>query len=219
MILAHFATFFRATVLRSDDRLCFTSKFSAQIGCGLISRMPIIPNGFLPPINRAAGKGWLHMWMTRKVAARILIWLVAATTPFQGISAAACDCNRDGECCLNQQASTCCCSAETEKSGGYCCSSRQSAATVRCCGQHGTCGDSSCDCGLQCPCRKARRPAPALPPIDTNSWDRLASDLAAPASDWEVRPDVHVRRQRDPFLIADREAVLDRCASLCRFTL
>lgn len=162
------------------------------------------------------------------IIARTLIWLAAITLPVQAIPAASCGCTsstnwenaeRTASCSCSEAKvlqGTCCCSRKASVPRASCCSNNRPANTTRCCCNQ---TDSGCNCGMTCQCGKGKQPTPAAPPVENHSSDSLACDslLVSPIAT-PNQPHV-TRRQDDSSSVSDALAALDRCVSLCRFTI
>lgn len=171
------------------------------------------------------------MGMIHKPAARTLIWLAAMTLPFQGLSVASCGCDR-ANCCQNdEQPGGCCCSTDQVHEERCCCAGNRAASTESCCaavGQHPVsrcCCQShggqgtACRCGPDCQCGKSGQPTPTVPPAESKSPDKVVNGLVSAAAVATVsRPQI-TRQHHDPSPASNALAALDRCISLCRFTL
>lgn len=168
------------------------------------------------------------MSMTNTITARTFIWLTAFLFPLQGLSSAPCRC-ANGKSCCSQKPTECC-----RCTGAKICRCRESSPCRKvhhsCCSADGvkqtcwgtetsTIGDASgCNCGMNCPCRENNQPAPATPPVENNHpSEKVTSEtiLIAPAP---VVLSSLIKQPHD-CLPLDAMAALDRCVSLCRFTL
>ncbi len=199
----------------------------------------------------------LIMWITKRIAARTLIWLAAVTVPVQGLPAAACGCTSGRSCCQKDEKSgSCCCAAKSHASGKpqHSCCQQRSADRCRCTGAKvGRCGESSpcrkqsrsccaervatgtrcaannsdtfgvlaCKCGVNCQCGTSKEPRePVAPPVENNNpTEKMASDSGSIARDATAHAPQITQRHADACVEADALTALDRCASLCRFTL
>ena len=137
------------------------------------------------------------------ISARLLIWLAAISVPVQGLPAWSCACSAGS----NQACD------EGEPQQACCCGDRDS-----CCGR-----GQACKCGSGCQCGKPKQPQPAAPaPVDdSRPLEKLLADaeivtsgtiavVSEPPSltEWSHGSDR-----------AHAAAALDRCISLCRFTI
>lgn len=180
-------------------------------------------------MGEMSSKGLLNMSELHHIAARTLIWLAALTMPVQGISMASCGCCSSESCCASaEQSACCCCSTARSGNGGRCCAGKRlESGRLQRSIPHES-GASSCEfcqtgsdrtCGPTCQCGKAQQSAPATPPVESNVAENLAMDLvSSPIVATAYQP--QVTRQHDaPSSASDGLAVMDRCVSLCRFTL
>ncbi len=162
----------------------------------------------------------LLMWITKNTTVRSLIWLAAITVPVQGLPAASCGCTGGKTCCKKEQFKGCCCLAAKDREGRYCCAKQQPAATHSCCSKAGSGQDLACKCGFNCPCGKTSRQTPATPPVENNNQtEKAASDSLATNSVAIVDQLQITQRHQDASGVAEALTALDRCVSLCRFTL
>lgn len=152
-------------------------------------------------------------------AAKFVLWLIAITIPVQGFPAVPCRCEG---ALVNQHANTpnpgCCCGLAEKKAGTCCCSNSDTASKPSCCDS--CCGnaESECPCGGNCRCGKSEPPQPLAPvsheyPVEkaapeTNFGDRA---LLLPTPKTPELDGSHVS--------SSTATALDRCATLCRFTL
>lgn len=153
------------------------------------------------------------MSITRNIVARTLIWLAALTVPVQGLAAASCGCT-GGKA-----------HSEAKPSTGGGCSTRKASDSPLCCGERrqdagqSCCGNSTCQCGLSCRCGETKQQQPVTPPAEQNQSEKVANDSLATASIATACPTQTTRRHEDASADANALAALDRCVSLCRFTL
>lgn len=157
---------------------------------------------------------------------RVGIWFMILLLPLQGLGieirtcAGSVACTADnavpgGCCCLakRQQERSCCCHAST---ASRCSSDRQS---VTCC--HRTAKvDTSCQCGIGCSCGNAPSSnPPAVPTRDGDSrTSNAASALMLHAFDTAIA--VKSPQQRMVHQLETIQSLsVDRCSTLCRFTL
>ena len=171
-----------------------------------------------PPAG-AASNGLLLMWITRNITARTLIWLAAVTVPVQGLPAPSCGCTGGEACCKQQHVRGCCCSARKVRERCCCCASLQAGAGSSCCSEAESGQDSSCNCGLDCQCGKATQQEPATPPVEDNQTEKVVGDsLTTTTRATFGQPQTTRRREYESAGVVAVTA-LDRCTSLCRFTL
>lgn len=131
-------------------------------------------------------------------------------------------------CCQEQIAGPCrCTGAKVCRCGDKnpcrerahaCCTER--ATTHSCCSSCDTAGESACPCGINCQCGQSKEPSkPAAPPVENNTAEKVASDSVSTVSLATVVQPPIARRTLDSSAMTDALAALDRCATLCRFTL
>ena len=177
----------------------------------------------------AVSKGLLNMRISKNIAARTLISVAVATIPVQGLPTAACACTSTARHSCSQQSDVgpCpCTGARICRCGLGCpclrpaCSCQ--AARCRSCATSNSLADfkPQCPCGASCQCGQGSGPTkPASTPVETNSSKQLANDsLATPSAIAICQPDAAFPRL-DPNGGPDALAAIDRCATLCRFTL
>jgi len=154
----------------------------------------------------------------RTFAVRLLIWLTAMTLPLQGVPASvSCGCARMANAVgPSEPAHGCCCGQAKAQPMSSCCANH-----VRRVERHSCCGRQAdrCTCCPNCRCKKVKHPAPAKPPVERRAAEKsnpvwtlpvfrtVASPSRASYSFPAIAPAPHAVR------------ALDRCASLCRFTL
>ncbi len=81
-------------------------------------------------------------------------------------------------------------------------------------------GLPECACGLSCRCGATEEPTPATPPVEnTTSAEKIADAAASAASDVAVVEPQNTQCRCETPSETFTLAALDRCASLCRFTL
>lgn len=143
------------------------------------------------------------------------VWVVVLMIPVQSLPAATCACGPSSSCCSESASGeSSCCSAEKQVgTTDSCCS------TTPCCSTTENGSSSGCQCGIHCQCGQDEQPSPSTPPVESNAAEKLAN-----ASLWTVSVTIlyqpHVtQRRNDSSAAADSLAALDRCVSLCRFTL
>jgi len=211
----------RANTARTANEMLVTSSFPLIFGCRSTPQKPISWNGVSPPATWAASRGSLLMWITRTIAARTLIWLAAIAIPVQSVPAASCACTGGNACYSeNEQTQGCCCSAEKVREGRCCCARRKAESRHSCCSNAKSSHDSGCKCGINCQCGKSQPPQPTAPPVERNSpTEKVVSDGAlAVFIAGVVLPEVLPQRI-DVSIELGTVTALDRCVSLCRFTL
>ena len=159
------------------------------------------------------------MWFTNGITARTVIWLAAITTLLQTLPTAACGCTGGEVACRAVRSNGCCCAAEQVLEGHARCTPRPTTGKRLCCNRSPSGQGSNCPCGLNCDCGKANEPKPAAPPTGSNQIDRLASNSLQTVAIVTVDFAQAMQRHQDVFAGATALAALDRCISLCRFTL
>ncbi|MBA2116121.1 hypothetical protein HOV93_33100 [Planctomycetes bacterium FF15] len=152
------------------------------------------------------------------IAGRVGIWTLILILPLQSIFAGGQACmaattlgcgeSNGCQCCLEQrQGKTCCCQGSASKTHGNCCHASNTNAV-------------ECSCGIACPCGHATPvESPAIPTRD--------SDARADIVSWAftVNPIDTVTQIKFPLqglrlqLAAIQAVSVDRCSTLCRFTL
>lgn len=167
------------------------------------------------------------MWYTRKIAARILVWLAAMSVPVQSMPAS-CACSDSDACCSETgHPRSCRCSATKVREGRCCCRARdrdgecQDAVSKRsCCSSRRRAPVSECTCGLNCRCGKANPPKHLPPPAENdNSTEKVAKNTLSLAC-VTVVSQVPARGHRsDGTANAHAYGARNRCVSLCRFML
>jgi hypothetical protein len=142
-------------------------------------------------------------------------------------SASCCSQKRIGRCCCTgakvcrcgegspcRRQSRACCSVQA--TNGSCCSGSDSVARQKAGCQ---CG-ADCPCGANCQCGKPNAPSePAAPPVENSSPERIVASSAAVASLATVCQPSTTRQHLDRCAKADALAAVDRCITLCRFTI
>jgi len=168
-------------------------------------------------------KGFSFMGMTNTITTRILICLAILTVPLQGLPAASCNCSLG---CSQSVMNCCCCTGApvchcgegteitTESTSG--CES-QSEVDASCIEIQAT-EPGTCSCGTECHCGEQRQPvSPLVPSSDAkNPSEKLVSlsQLTMVTTIVDQPP-----KSGKPRCISAPLVSLDRCVSLCRFTL
>ena len=174
---------------------------------------------------------------------RTFVWAVILMTPVQSLPAATCGCGTSNSCGeQEEQFNGCSCSVQLVRSGRCCCAKKRTAESRRrccksrpkgsCCragkliGKNSTCCSSkngeqrsSCDCGIDCQCGKSHQPRPTAPPVENNTAEKLASNSITIAPAGFVCTTQNTQRYRVASTARDAVGALDRCVSLCRFTI
>ncbi len=183
------------------------------------------------------------MWITQHIAARTLVWLAAMVIPVQGFPSVACGCTRDTTAIEESVSSQACCNATSQTTSSRCpctganicrcgedssckrqdrtcCSART--ALHSCCSGSGCacCAEGTCSCGANCQCGNNNAPTnPVAPPVENNSNERIVADSTALASLATIYQPCPTRHQLDVSAGTDASSSLDRCITLCRFTI
>lgn len=129
-------------------------------------------------------------------------------SPCRCTGAKICRCGETSSChqeSSSDQNSSCC---SGKNAGNSCCSSGDSGCTT-------------CSCGDSCQCGKSQNnapAAPAAPPVENNSPERVLADSAA-ASCETAYLNSATRRHFNVRTELDALSAHDRCVSLCRFTI
>lgn len=174
----------------------------------------------LCPATAAKSEGLLIMRITKHIAARTLIWLVAIAVPVQGLPAASCGCPRSISCCQKTgQSKVCCCSAEQVRAGRCCCTQRTGKVVQSSCCKAQCWANSSCRCGVNCRCGETEPPSPAALPVENSPTRNSVSDAVSTISVTAGYQPQLSRRPNDTSAETGLFTALDRCVSLCRFTL
>jgi hypothetical protein len=157
-----------------------------------------------------------------KAISRLLIYLAILAGPIQGLPAATCGCGGSN---LFSNASCTCCGATTKSEGGCCCSTRQQNGPTSCCSKSKrekdtTCGRAAnCGCGANCQCGKSRSIPPATPAIGNHDAEQLVAEDLSTVTTATVRIFPSVMTQVADGWDSLPATALERCTSLCRFTL
>jgi hypothetical protein len=175
-----------------------------------------------PTIGRPTNQ---QVFLMFHAARKVLIWTMAAAIPIQGLPVGSCHCASAAESAsvdrsvhgAQEHAGTCCSARGARHS---CCSARHRHAPMCCCCAGKACGGCHhCTCGIDCPCRQKKQPSPATPPVGQRPLEKVLCLTLDTTSLVAVTP--HVRPQRLAAALSPFDAAggLDRCISLCRFTL
>lgn len=160
------------------------------------------------------------MFTTRPITTRTLNWLAAISILLQGLPAVSCGCTASSTCGQTSAPShTCCCSSEDINKGQCCCSRKEAGSAQSCCGGVSSNQDSTSRDGCNCQCGKTQQNPPATPPTENDQLEKLVTDSLALTSLATVSQPQTVLRQRVVSSDAIAFAALDRCISLCRFSL
>lgn len=183
------------------------------------------------------------MWITHHIAARTFVWLAVVTIPVQSLPSVACDCTSGMTCSVEgEQSQGCCCASSCcgiqtpgscrctsakvcrcdeasscHQQSRTCCSGKK--ATNSCCSDDKS--TNGCSCGDNCQCGENNTPAePAVPPVDNSSSKRILVESAATdSSATAYLPSATTRQHLDVQAGVDALSTLDRCVTLCRFTI
>lgn len=165
------------------------------------------------------------MLTTANITARALIWLATLAIPAQGLQVNTCGCGGNERSQTSESARSCCSSAGEVSDGcccapiePACCSQREDSSEQSCCGSSTTSG-SSCQCGSDCQCGKVKAPTPVTPPAENTAPEKVTIDTASVHSTTTLCPPQTSQRQTTAASAFDAIAAIDRCISLCRFTL
>ena len=163
------------------------------------------------------------MLTTANFIARSLIWMAVIAIPAQGMQVSTCGCGEGNVASSANGGSSPCCHSAAPKSGGCCCI----AEPATCCGDSTTSADapccssdsSSCQCGINCQCGKVKAPTPTRPPVENTGPEKVSIDSLSVDSQVYFCPLHSDERHTSATPSAGVMAALDRCISLCRFTL
>ena len=150
-------------------------------------------------------------------ATRLISALLATALLLNGVAASGmtvCDCRASR--------STCCCSrpeSGSRSSRGCCCAGTKTFGRRSCCrgpsgSRESSCRRSGCTCGCQ-----RDLPVPATPAESNDPPKQAASDFASGVSVATVSALPLPQRRHDASVELDAFSALNRCTSLCRFTL
>jgi len=162
------------------------------------------------------------MWITQQLVARSLVWLATVAIPVQGLSTTTYyGCNSGMVCSSSfSAAQASCCSQQVAGSwqpGNCACCSGNEAGSSCCSSDNSTAG---CSCGDNCQCGQSNIPAkPAVPPAGNSSPERIFVDSTATASSAVVYLASTTRPPSNGQAGAGILSALDRCVTLCRFTV
>lgn len=129
--------------------------------------------------------------------------------------ASICRCGEKSDCCRSK-ATSCCSSAGDRHSfqRKSCCQTRSC-----CCGSDVVSG-TGCSCGDNCRCGQSEPPAhPATPPAEDCSTDRVVAASSMPTISGDAASVLPRHFRFDSAALAASLPSIDRCISLCRFTL
>lgn len=158
-------------------------------------------------------------------ATRAGIWFLILLLPLQGLGIEIRACAGSVACTSGKADHCgCCCSAKRKQERSCCCHAstccRSTAESQSPCCQHSAAADSSCQCGIGCPCGNA--PSSNPPAIPTRDSDSRASNasLVLTLHAFDSALDVKSPQQRIHLQLETIQSLtVDRCSTLCRFTL
>lgn len=177
------------------------------------------------------------MWMSKTITTRIMVCLAALTVPLQGLPAASCHCcpgqsQTDTECCSEQGSSTdsqttrcrctgaavCHCSDDAELPSISAPTLESRPSDITCSSEIQAVESGTCSCGTDCHCGSHHQPvSPLAPaPVENNPAEKLVD---FPEVVFVVTIDNLSQTAGKTHFNAAPQAALDRCVSLCRFTL
>lgn len=181
------------------------------------------------------------MQFAHHIVARTLVWLAAATLPLQGLPVTSCSCTSVTACSVTaEQSHGCCCSGKNPANcpctGAKVCRCGKASPCQRqdhrnCCTRGARChcclGEccspargGPCPCGANCQCGKNNGPtAPAVPPVEHSSPERIVAATAAAVTFVTVQQASTTRQHSETRAGTDALSALDRCVTLCRFTI
>lgn len=142
---------------------------------------------------------------------------------FETTSATCCSQQALGPCrctgakiCRCDETSSCHQGSGSSESGSCCSGSK---ATDSCCSSDET--GAGCSCGANCQCgQQENKPAePSAPPVEHNSPERILIDSAESTSIEAAYLPSTTRRHTALCASVDALSALDRCVTLCRFTI
>ena len=170
------------------------------------------------------------MLTTTNLTARALIWLATLAIPAQGLQVTACGCGGDAgdvqaspseiPCCgkVDNALRSSCCGAEAVEEKSCCCArkpdSPRNSASESCCSP-----GTTCQCGAHCQCGTARAPAPTTPPVENTAAAKVTVYTTSAKSTVAICPSQAAPRYDHSATVFVSMAALERCISLCRFTL
>ncbi|QDV73791.1 hypothetical protein Spa11_19900 [Botrimarina mediterranea] len=124
-----------------------------------------------------------------------------------------CRCGKDSSCC--QPKASCCSTALPKCSGASCCHGRSC-----CSGGSEETSNNGCSCGDNCQCGQSDSPSqPSTPPAEDTPTERVLLALTMPSAPNGVALSLPERCRFDFLALAASLPAVDRCVSLCRFTL
>lgn len=188
------------------------------------------------------------MSIAQSIAARSLIWLTAVMMPMQVVAQTSCGCVTSESAYQDQGKTAGCCHRANEKEPGKLkhnccrqlalgpshstgtkihrgevtrCDHPEVATGCRCtAASSAVLGSSQCGCGQSCRCGTKETPKPATPPTESNdSTQKVVNSTTSVASVVTACPTRSTQYRTSRSSEAVTVTALDRCISLCRFTL
>ena len=176
----------------------------------------------LPSISGVCQLLQIHSMFNFAKYALILTTTVAI--PFQGLPARSCGCTASheaasastcGHCDFEYAASGC----SARSAGHGCCSGAlRQAKRSSCCGK-AKCECQNCTCGIYCPCQQGKQVPPTAPPVEQRPLDKVLTLGLSTVSMAAVIPTMKSQRSIVTLAACDAMSGVERCISLCRFTL
>ncbi|MCA9068227.1 MAG: hypothetical protein KDA84_04855 [Planctomycetaceae bacterium] len=151
--------------------------------------------------------------------ARLVIWLMAITMPVQNLPAASCGCSGCGIQQAKTDGQTCCCELAEREAGTCCCSQRQAKSKPTCCSQGRNKSGSPCQCGENCRCGQSEPTQPFTPIPQQHPTEKVAQDANTSTGNLLPLALQTMEGHSKATSLLDTSTALDRCATLCRFTL
>ena len=180
------------------------------------------------------------VWTSHILGARVVGWLLIISTAFPiVVPDSSCGCVLKSNCCGRRTdevtACDCCAKARSASEITKTCCQRQctdsrfcgrnvrtcwfTIADHRCTGSaNATCGKSGCTCGVSCPCQSSKMP-PAAPLAEgENHGQKLVVNQGPSLVASLIGGMLRKPHRAEPLAMAF-VAALQRCISLCRFTI
>lgn len=151
-------------------------------------------------------------------ATKVWIWTLILALPLQGLVLNGSVCASDGTACNGGRLDCCCCCSLEHRQQHSCCC-HKSETTGTCCQKSGV-SQSKCECGIGCPCGEGKpSDIPAAPSRDSDARSDIAS-LALTPNSLDTAPEIKCPQQRVQLQTeAIQSLSIDRCSTLCRYTL
>lgn len=151
---------------------------------------------------------------------RIVIWLMAITIPVQSLPAASCGCSGWGiNLQGNSEGQICCCALAKQQAGTCCCLQQQAKSEPTCCHQSSEESGSPCQCGENCRCGQSEPLQPFIPASQEHLTEKVAQDAYSSSGNSLLLTPQTAESYPKASATFDASTALDRCATLCRFTL